>query len=112
MSLDIWLTVDVDTGGTVPHRVELYSANITHNVNDMWMEAGVYDALYNSEGDEAGKHLQVLAKGIKDMSENPEKYEAMDSPNGWGSYKHALPWLQKWYVACYSHPKAIIGIWK
>jgi hypothetical protein len=35
MSLDIWLETEVDTGGKEPHKVELYSGNITHNLNTM-----------------------------------------------------------------------------
>jgi hypothetical protein len=34
----------------------------------------------------------------------------MDSPNGWGSYEFAMPWIEKFLAACEAHPKALIGV--
>ena len=41
MSLDISLEIEVDTGAPEPHKVELYSGKISHNVNTMAEEAGI-----------------------------------------------------------------------
>ena len=41
MSLDIWLEIEVDTGAPEPHKSELYSVGITHNLNKMAEEAGL-----------------------------------------------------------------------
>lgn len=112
MSLDIWLEADLDTGGRRLHCVRLFDANYTHNVIPMWQDAGCYEALYNSEGKTAGEVLPALQAAILDMHRRPEHYRAMDSPNGWGVYARALPWLGRFASACKRHPKARIGVWK
>lgn len=112
MSLDIWLTIEVDTGGAALHGLQLYQANITHNIVPMWKEAGVYGALYDSEGKRAGKIINVLEAGVTDMKENPDKYIALNPPNGWGSYSGALSWLKRLLAECKKHPKSRIEISK
>ena len=102
MSLDIWLEV--------VKPCEIHSQNITHNLNKMWMKAGCYDALYNSAGKKAKKILPILKKAIDKMKKNPKAYKKLDSPNGWGTFEHALPWLEEFYEACGLNPDAIIGI--
>lgn len=49
MSLDVYLYLDVDTGGSEPHRVTLYDANITHNLGRMADAAGIYEACWRPE---------------------------------------------------------------
>lgn len=112
MSLDIGLYIEVDTGGSKPYSVDLYSANYTHNVTPMWGKAGVYDALYNSQGQLAESIIDILKAGIDDMVSKPSEYEELNPSNGWGSYESALPWLVKFYNACKEHPKAKISVWK
>ena len=111
MSLDIWLTIEVDTGGDKPYTIQLYDTNMTHNVIPMWSKAGVYDALYNSEGKQASEILESLKAGVADMTSNPEDYKELNPDNGWGSYESALYWLKQFTQACNSHPKAVIGLW-
>jgi hypothetical protein len=91
---------------------EVHSQNITHNVNKMWMNAGCYDALYNSEGKKAKTISKILFKAIINMEENKEKYEKLNSPNGWGLYIDALPWLKELYSACMQYPDSIICVSK
>ncbi len=62
----------------------LVDMNITHNLVPMWKKAGIYDALYNSEGMEAKEILPILIDGLADMIENKNEYESLNSPNGWG----------------------------
>jgi hypothetical protein len=112
MSLDIWLTIGVDTGGPEPYEITLYDANYTHNVTPMWRKAGIYEALYESDGKQAGEILPMLRAGIVDMERKPNAYIALNPSNGWGSYETALPWLRKFTAACERHPKAVIGVWK
>lgn len=89
---------------------EVYSGNMTHNVTDMWREAGVYNALYNSHGLKAWLIIDQLAAGIGDMVTFPEKYKNMDSENGWGTYDRALPFLIEVYKNCKKNPGARIEI--
>lgn len=102
MSLDIWLTEKVET--------EVVSKNITHNLSIMWKEAGIYDALYLSEGKMANEVLPLLEDGLKVMVSDPERFKQFDSANGWGLYKHAVPWLSELISAFKEHPNGIIGI--
>lgn len=111
MSLDLWLTIDACNhcggGGQTVH-----DANITHNLTDMWRAAGVYDALYMSEGKRAEEILPVLEVGVEYMQRNPEECARFNAPNGWGLYEHALPFLEKFTSACRACPKAKVGLWK
>ena len=70
------------------------SENITHNVRDMWIKAGIYDALYNSNGKKVEEVLETLKKGYADMYDKPEEYRKLDAPNGWGTYVDAIYWLK------------------
>ena len=111
MSLDIGLYVEVDTGGEELYHVDLYSANYTGNVCPMWSKAGVYDALYDSDGVEASAIIPILEDGIQHMQARPVEYSRLNPPNGWGDYEGALAFLQSLLYACYQHPKALIHVW-
>lgn len=86
--------------------------NITHNLGAMWEEAGIYDALYNSAGMEASEVLPVLVNGLSDMIAYPEKYKKYNSPNGWGLYENAVPWLAELIKGFNENPDAIIEVRK
>ena len=114
MSLDIALYVDVDTGAPTVTRLVIpgSDANITHNVTPMWHLAGVYDALYNSDGTHAGDWLGALRVGVRDMQDRPAVYEALNPPNGWGTYEGARRFLERSLAQCERHPKALIEVSK
>ena len=98
MSLDIW-TKTVDK-------------NITHNLVEMWDEAGIYDALYMSEGKTAASILPTLRSGLAKLRANPEYYTKFNSPNGWGLYENAVPWLEDLILGLEKSPRAIVHICK
>lgn len=102
MGLDIWLTATIET--------EVVDKNITHNVAPMWREAGIYEALYESEGKTAKEIIPVLLKGLEDMVNNPSKYEKLNPDNGWGSYGGAVRWLTDLITQFIDYPDGIIGI--
>lgn len=104
MSLDFYLGCN-----HCHHTVE--SFNITHNLGDMWREAGVYEALYKSEGKKASEIVNALEYGVQTMKDNPPRFKRHDSPNGWGLYVHALPWLEKVLQACRDNPELTIRVW-
>jgi hypothetical protein len=111
MSLDIWLTVDVDTGGNEPYEVKLFEANYTSNVSPMWQKANVYNALYESNGKMAGDILDNLKAWVKFMEENPVEFLPLNPSNGWGDYYGALKFLKDLAEVCEEHPKATIKEW-
>lgn len=112
MSLDFALVVDIDSGSARTRTVEVFSLNITHNLREMWIKAGVYDALYESDGKCAGEIIEALVCGLGHMEEHPAEYQALNPPNGWGSYDGAFRWLTMVTRACTEHHKAIIAISK
>ena len=112
MSLDIYLTAPK----RCPHcnndlpEIRPYSANITHNLHAMWREAGCEDALYESAGKKAADILPTLDAAIAAMRADPPRFERHNAPNGWGLYKHALPWLVELAEACRKSPEAEIEV--
>lgn len=113
MSLDVWLVIDVDTGGDEPEEIILFDANITHNLNEMAEEAGIYKACWRPEeinAVHAGDIVSILEKGLADMKARPKHFEKFNSQNGWGLYEHFVPWVEKYLNACRRHPKAKICV--
>lgn len=49
MSLDVYLYVEVDTGGEELTRLDLFEWNITHNLGKMANEAGIYQHMWGPE---------------------------------------------------------------
>lgn len=96
MSLDIW--------------TKSVSKNITHNLIEMFEAAGIYDALYMSEGKTASNVLPKLKSALIDMKARPEFYKQFDSPNGWGLYVNAVPWLEDLIAGLEISPKAKIHV--
>lgn len=119
MSLDVYLTrkyhVSYDGGNALePKEEEVFSANITHNLNKMAMEAGIYEACWRPDEIGATKAkdiVDVLDKGFKDLLSRPEHFKQFDSPNGWGTYDDFLPWVANYLEACKEYPEAEIGVW-
>ncbi len=104
MSLDVTLMVDGD---------EVFSANVTHNLNKMAVAAGIYECVWRPDEIEitkAGQIIEPLKLALADMTTRPSHYKTFDSPNGWGLYRHFLPWLAEYLEACIAHPEAIIHI--
>ena len=113
MGLDVWLYMDIDTGGKEPRQIELFKANITHNLSKMAAAAGIYLALWHPEdigAKCAGDIVDVVEEGLEKMKSDPEKFEAYNASNGWGLYEHFVPWIEKSLEACKEHPRAMIGI--
>lgn len=114
MSLDIYLLDPPDKcphcGGTLGTGSEVFWKNYTHNGIPMWEKAGVCDALYESNGHLAKEYIDVLKRGVEHFEANYPEYEKLNSPNGWGLAKHALPWLKEVARAFEEHPEATIRV--
>ena len=111
MSLDVYLNMEVDTGGKEPHVVKLYGDNITHNLGKMAAEAGVYDALWRPEEigiTTAGELIQPLAEGLERLRSDPAHYQEFNPANGCGSYWHLVGFVTDYLAACKKHPKASV----
>ena len=111
MSLDATIYVEVDTGGKESLEMVIYSCNITHNLNKMAMEAGIYEELWHPESikaEYAKDIIEPVEEGLKKLIAKPEHFEKFNSPNGWGSYKHFVPFVEEYLKELKKHPKARI----
>lgn len=92
---------------------EFYSANITHNLNTMAEEAGIYTYLWRPEElgiTKARELIDPLEIGLILMKNNPERFKKLDPKNGWGSYGLFVPWVESYLKACKEHPDADVNV--
>ena len=91
MSLDVTLTrnyhISYDGGTTFAEQSEdIFEANITHNLNSMAAEAGIYQACWRPEEIGAVKAkdiISLLGKGLKKLKSDPDHYKKFNAKNGW-----------------------------
>jgi hypothetical protein len=115
MSLDFYLTIKVDTGAPELHTVELYSGNITHNLNTMAESAGIYKCLWRPnelwDNPTADKLIPHLEAGLLKLKSNPEYFKQFNASNGWGTYDDFVHFVEEVLNACKEHPKANVRTW-
>ena len=105
MSLDVCLTRVQTTS--------VFDQNITHNLNRMAEEAGIYKHLSRPEelGIEVAADLVIpLSDGLALMRSDPKRFRAFDAKNGWGTYDQFLPWIEKYRDACDKYPDAAVSV--
>lgn len=105
MSLDVYL--ENEAGET------LYSRNITHNLGKMADEAGIYKCLWRP--DEIGitharQIIEPLAAGVTLLATEKRRFEAFNSPNGWGLWVSFLPFCIDYLQACRDYPDALVRV--
>lgn len=103
MSLDFYLSLNEE---------EVFSRNITHNLGKMAAEAGIYEVLwhpYEAACFHAKDCIPTLEKGLLELLRNKAKYEAFNSPNGWGLYEHFVPFVVAVLTACNEFPDANVS---
>lgn len=138
MSLEVELYrtfhVSYDGGETLEEREEcVYNANITHNLNKMAIEAGIYEALwrpyrlkegYNIPEEDyktecefeyenkvfAKEIIEILENGIYKLKQNPNHFKKFNSPNGWGVYENLVEFAENYLTACKEYPEAIVRV--
>ena len=90
---------------------KLTSLNITHNLNKMAMEAGIYEVLWYPETigiTSAFQMIQPLESGLRKLKSNPEKYKSFNPSNGWGKYEDLVNFCESALYWCREYPDAII----
>ena len=105
MSLDVYLT------RTQPTTV--FSQNVTHNLNKMAEEAGIYKHLWRPDEigiTKSGQLIEPLKAGLAMMKADPERFKKHNSPNGWGLYKNFVPWIENYIAACEEYPDADVEV--
>jgi hypothetical protein len=104
MSLDVTLTAVRPT--------TVYDSNITHNLGRMAEEAGIYQHLWRPEEigiTTAAQLIEPLSAGLALLKSDPARFEAFNAPNGWGLYKHFVPFVEKYLDACRENPDAAVS---
>ena len=91
-----------------PFAKTLFDANITHNLGEMFGEAGVYEILWHGDGMRAGDVIQKLKDARDWMQLEPARFKKHDAPNGWGLYEHALSFIDTVIKGCEENPDGII----
>lgn len=92
---------------------EVFTANITHNLNKMAEEAGIYIALWRPEERNwklAEELIEVLAEGLAYLKERPEHFKTFNPDNGWGTYEILVDFTENYLQACKDFPKAVIEV--
>jgi hypothetical protein len=122
MSLDVYLygetrttTCTCQCGHEHPNetRVEFYCANITHNLNVMAEEAGIYRHLWRPDEigiTKASQLIEPISLGLALMKAEPERFKAHDASNGWGTYEDFIPWIERYLHACRTYPDATVEV--
>lgn len=91
----------------------LFDANITHNLNHMADEAGIYKALWRPEeiGIEiAAQLIDPLRAGLSLLKSDPERFRKLNPSNGWGTYEGLVRFVQKYLEACEAYPTAKVRV--
>lgn len=95
--------------------VEVFEANITHNLSHMASEAGIYEHLWRP--DELGVKtasvlIEPLREGLWRLKAKPDHFRTFDASNGWGTYEQFVPWVEKYLEACKRNPDAEVRVWR
>lgn len=101
MSLDVSLT---NAAGE-----EVFEYNITHNLNKMADEAGLYDCLWRPEEHgitKASQLIEPIEKGLAVLATDAAKFKTFEPSNGWGDYRGLLLFAVAYLEACKAHPEA------
>jgi len=101
--------VDSDEDNTV------YSANITHNLEKMAEEAGIYKHLWRPEEldiHKANELIEPLTEGLKVLKSNPAEFKRFNPENGWGNYEGLVEFVDRYLNACINFPDAEIRVWR
>ena len=93
----------------------VYSQNITHNLNHMAKEAGIYEALWRPEEiniTKAADLVPLMRDGLALLNSDPERFEAFNPSNGWGDYGGLCAFVADYLAACERWPDADVSVWR
>lgn len=105
MSLDVYLE---DEAGN-----QFYWRNITHNLNKMAAEAGIYKCLWRPDEhgiSHARQIIEPLSKGVVLLATEKKRFEQFNASNGWGKWENLLVFCGDYLQACRDHPDALVKV--
>lgn len=91
----------------------VYSRNITHNLNKMAGEAGIYEHLWRP--DEIGitsaqQLIEPLWGGLMRLENDPGHFKQFNPSNGWGDYEGLMDFVRDYLQACREYPQAEVSV--
>ena len=93
----------------------VYSANITHNLGKMAGAAGIYYVLWRPDEvniEYAHQLVGFLESGLAALKANPDKFQALNPANGWGTYAVLVEFVENYLAACKQYPEAEVSVWR
>ncbi len=105
MSLDVSLVMMLPC--------EVYEGNITHNLNGMAKEAGLYQWLWRPDEIEVTTAKQLIGPlkvGLALLESDPDRFRKLNPPNGWGTYDGLVEVVRDYLEACEKYPTATIQV--
>jgi hypothetical protein len=94
---------------------EVFTANVTHNLNTMAGEAGIYKHLWRPDELEIKKAVQLiepLTAGLALLKSDPERFQKFNPSNGWGTYGGLVTFVEDYLEACKKYPDADVSVWR
>lgn len=95
------------------HPIEIARFNLTHNLNKMASEAGLYECLWRPEENGILIAHQAIGKlkiGLQKLTENPNYFYKFTPKNKCGTYEHLVGVVTEYLKACEDNPNAIIEV--
>jgi hypothetical protein len=92
---------------------EVYSANITHNLNTMAEAAGIYKHLWRPDEIKvtvARELIEPLTNGLNRLTADPHRFKQLNPPNGWGDYEGLVSFVRAYLDACREFPEATVEV--
>jgi len=93
----------------------VYSGNITHNLNSMAKEAGIYMHLWRPEEIGIKKAEQLigpLSAGLVLLAGDPDRFRQFNPKNGWGDYEGLVCFVIQYLNACIKFREATVSVWR
>lgn len=92
---------------------EVYSSNITHNLNQMAREAGIYKYLWRPDEigiNKAAQLIDPLRAGLELLKSDPARFKKFNPENLWGTYEGLVRFVENYLQACVSYPSAEVRV--
>lgn len=84
----------------------------TYNVGDMWREIYPEEKLLSIDEMTGQEAYKKLKHAHDELLKNPDKFKAMNPPNGWGSYDTFLTFIEKLMDLSSLYPDYIWHTWR
>jgi hypothetical protein len=111
MSLDVYLYDNCCE--KCGRRDLVFQWSITHNLDKMADEAGIYMHLWRPDEIEVSKAKQLIGPlefGLGLLRSDPERFKKFEPLNGWGSRKGLCLFAERYLAACKKYPEATIEV--